>query len=130
VIIHQMHINDLHASRYLKRERGGKLRLYSPRVSEINVSPTLYRYSQIYRFLVTNLASRYSKDELKAAAADSLRRMREHARLKGIRYHVLLFPILEPLAGWNPYDRETHDYLLKVGQELGLDVVDLLPVSE
>ena len=130
VIIHQMHINDLHASRYLKRERGGKLRLYSPRVSETNVNPTLYRYSQIYRFVVTNFGSRYTKDELKTAAANSLHRMRGYTRQNGIRYHLVLFPMLEPLASWSAYDRETRDYILRVGEELELDVVDLQPVSE
>jgi len=128
-IIHQMHINDLQASRQLFR-RDGTTKLYSPRVTEVTINPVLYRYSHLYRFLVANLASRYSKDELKASAVESLRRMRDYARQNGIAYHLVLFPMLEPLADWTAYDRETRDYLLNAARRLELDVIDLQPVAE
>jgi len=128
-IIHQMHINDLQATRQLFH-RDGATRLYSPRVTEVTVNPVLYRYSQLYRILVANLASRYSKDELKASAVESLRRMRDYARQNGIAYHLVLFPMLEPLADWTAYDRETRDYLLNAARLLDLDVIDLQPVAE
>jgi hypothetical protein len=56
--------------------------------------------------------------------------MRDYTQANGIAYHLVLFPILEPLASWNAYDRDTHDDLLRIARELGLEMVDLLPVSE
>jgi len=129
-IIHQMHISNLNARRQLMRPRDGTIRLYSPRVTEVTINPTLYKHSQIYRFLIANLASRFSKDELKASAVESLRRMGDYARDNGIAYHLVLFPVLEPLANWTAYDRETRDYLLNAARTLGLDVIDLDPVAE
>ena len=129
-IIHQMHINDLQASSQLMRARDRTIGLYSPKVTEANINPTLYRYSHIYRFLVAKVASQYSKDELKASAAESLRRMRDYVQDNGIAYQLVLFPVLEPLANWTAYDRETRDYLLNVARKLELDVIDLQPVAE
>lgn len=126
-IIQQMHINDLHPTRYLMRQHDGTVRSYSPRLREVDINPILYQYSQLYRFLIANLSSRYSKNELKAAAVDSLRRMRDYTRQNGIPYYLVLFPILQPLNDWTAYDRETRDYLLNVARELGRVLINAQP---
>jgi hypothetical protein len=130
VIVHQMHINDLQASRLVLRDRSGTVKIYSPRLKPVDVNQTLYRYSQLYRFILANFRSRASKEELQTAASDALRRMRDYTRANGIAYHLVLFPILEPLASWTAYDKDTRDYLLRITRELGLDTVDLSAVSD
>ena len=130
VIIHQMHINDLQASRMALRGRDGTVRIYSPRVKPVDVNQALYQYSQTYRFAVGNLMSRQSKEELKTASFDSLRRMRDYTRENGITYHLILFPSLQPFASWRGYDKETRDYLLGIARELQLEAIDLQPVAE
>lgn len=130
VIIHQMHINDLQASRIALRGRDGTVRIYSPRVKPVDVNQALYQYSQTYRFAVGNLMSRQSKEELKTASFDSLRRMRDYTRENGITYHLILFPSLQPFVSWRAYDKETRDYLLGIARELQLEAIDLQPVAE
>lgn len=129
-IIHQFHINDFHASRLLLRGRDGTVRIYSPRLKPVDVNQTLYRYSQLYRFLLANFLTRYSKEELRTEAFQSLQKMRDYAQANGIAYHLLLFPILEPYASWKTYDKDTRDDLLRIARELEVEMVDLLPVSE
>ena len=43
---------------------------------------------------------------------------------------LVLFPILEPLANWTAYDRQTREYLLDAAEKLELVVIDIQPVAE
>jgi hypothetical protein len=130
VIVHQLHVNDLFPSSYPVRTGDGKVRIYSPRVRTVEVNQTLYRYSQLYRFLFAQLSSKPSKDELKDAAFKALQTMRDYTRDNGITYYLVFFPTLQPLAEWTAYDKDTLDYLTRVVRELGLDVVELQDVAE
>jgi len=130
-IVHQWHINDLRSSRWLMRGSDGRVRIYSHKSQpEDEVDQWLYQNSQLYRFWIANFRSRFSSDELHAAAVDALRRMRAYTREHGIAYHAILFPVMEPLSKWPQYDKQAHADLLKFARDLEIPIVDLTPVSE
>src|SRR6185312_9693074 len=131
VVIHQMHVNDLRASRWVVRDKtDGTVKIYSPRNNPQNVNMWLYSHSHLYRFYVANLQSRNTEDELESAALESLRKMRDYTRANGIDYYVYLFPILEPYSQWSQFDKSSREHLLEMSKQLGLGTVDLLPVAE
>jgi len=129
-IVHQLHINDLQPTTLVVRGRDGRVRSYSPRMKPASVNAWLYRHSQIYRFYILQFRSRFSQDELRAAAYDALRKMRDYARERKIAYHVFLFPNLAPYEEWSAHDKASRDYLLRISGELGLGTVDLWPLAE
>jgi hypothetical protein len=130
VIVHQMHVNDLQPSNLIVRFRDGSIRSYSPRNKPEDVNYWLYRYSQIYRFFVLEFRSRFSQDEIRKAAFESLRRLRDYARDNGIELHVFLSPALTPIDTWPAQERAAREYLLRIADELGLKPIDLWPVAE
>jgi len=130
LIVHQFHVNDLQSSRFAGRGSDGTVRMYSPRLKPIDVNPTLYRHSHLYRFALANLQLRFSKDEMKKATLEAVQRMRAYARERGIPYHVVLFPMLAPKERWVEYDLDTYAFYRRLARDLEIDVVDLWPVAE
>lgn len=131
LILHQWHLNDLRSSRLMMKGRDGKVRIYSHKSQpQDEVDQWLYQTSQLYRFWIANFRSRFSSDELHAAAVDALQRMRIYTREHAIPYHAILFPVMEPLAKWPGYDKQARADLLKIAQELEIPLLDLTPVSE
>jgi hypothetical protein len=129
-IFHTLHVNDLVATRLAYRNRDGVLSFHSPKAKPQNINASLYRHSQLYRFLISRLHASLSQDELRRAAFESLRQLRDYAQRHGIAYHTVLFPVLKPLADWSDYDKASREYLLSMTRELQLGTVDLLPVAE
>jgi hypothetical protein len=130
VIVHQIHINDLGLFAGVVRVRAGEVKIFSPRLKPIDINAALYRYSHLYRLYLASVRARHTDHELKQAAFESLRRMRDYAREHGIAYHVYIFPILLPLAKWSDADLDARRFLMDASHQLGLEMIDLWPVAE
>ena len=129
-IIQILHVNDLQSTPIAYRDDRGRLNVYAINATRENLNVWLFQNSHIYRSLVTLMVPRLDINDLTDQATLSLLRMREYARNKGISYEIAVFPILAPYRDWSTQERDAHRILMQAAKDLGLDPVDLLPVSE
>lgn len=130
MIFHTIHVNDLYSTKLINRNSDGSLSIHARNANPQNINKFLYRHSQLFRFLIMRFYLKVGQDELLTEAKKSMRQLKDYMQEKGIAYHATLFPILEPYQEWSSYDKKSRDQLLAMFGELGLNIVDLLEISE
>jgi hypothetical protein len=129
-IVHTIHVNDLQSTPIAFRDEDGKLHVYALNTSRQIISPTLYKFSHLYRLAVASTFPRRGLQELATDARLSLARMVQYAKENSTPYYIVIFPILSAYRNWSEHEKTSHMLLLQMCKELEIDLVDLLPVLD
>lgn len=129
-IIHQVHGNDLRATPIVFRDQTGTLNAYLTNSPRQHVNQWLFQHSYLYRIGLAAFLSQAAESDGFAEARDSFARMADFAARHGIRYDVVLFPILAPEAALSPTDRRDWQALERACRETVSQCVSLLPVLD
>lgn len=127
-IIHQVHGNDLQATAIAFRDDTGTLNAYSLSVPKQWVNEWLFRHSYVYRLALAATLARQGAETTFDEARDNFRTMAAFAARRGIRYDVVLFPVL--FADHQLSAAERRDWLIleRACHDAVRHCISLLPV--
>lgn len=127
-VILTFHNNDYETTPIVFLDRDGNMVLYSPFVPRRLVNAWLFRKSHLYRHLLGVLIAR-SKDHGHAGIAaeirDGLDSFGRELAGHGIRFSVLVHPVLNPRDAWLEQEVTNHETVLGILDELGIQHFDL-----
>lgn len=129
-IIHQVHGNDLRATPIAFRDETGTLNVYLLNSSRQYVNRWLFQHSFLYRIGLAVFLSRTTESDTLQEARDNFARMAAFAAERGIKYDVVLFPILVSQDALYRDDRRDWLALEKACREVVQHCVSLLPVLD
>lgn len=129
-IIHQVHGNDLRATPIAFRDETGTLNVYLLNSSRQYVNQWLFQHSFLYRIGLAVLLSHTTESDTLQEARDNFARMAAFAAARGIRYDVVLFPILLSQDALYRDDRRDWLALERACREVVQNCVSLLPVLD
>jgi hypothetical protein len=127
-IIHQVHGNDLQATPIVFRDETGILNAYRLNAPKQYVNEWLFQISYLYRLGLAVFLSQGMESHSFLDARDDFSKMATFAVSHGIRYDVVLFPILSPQPALPPEERRDWDILERACREVVSHCVSLLPV--
>lgn len=129
-IVHQVHGNDLRATPIAFRDEAGTLNVYLLNSSRQYVNQWLFQHSFLYRIGLAVFLSHTTDSDTLQETRDNFVRMAAFAAKRGIKYDVVLFPILLPQDALYRDDRRDWQALEKACREVVQHCVSLLPVLD
>lgn len=126
-VILTFHNNDFGTVPVAFVDARGNFVVCEPGRRTTRISRWLFLHSHLYRralHLFTEVW--FFRDEFVAETAASLARLRDRLRADGIRFTVLVHPVLKPQAAWTDLERRNHRDALALMRRLGLRHYDLL----
>lgn len=120
-IVLTFHNNDFRATPLALRENG-KLKVYEPGMT---INPWLFEKSYLYRW-----AWPRTEQGDRQMRAEQVRESLQAFQNSGVRFSVILLPILKPYDKWDEAERWARDRSLEYLNELKIRYFDLLPVLE
>lgn len=129
-IIHQVHGNDLRATPVAFRDETGTLNVYLLNSSRQYVNQWLFQHSFLYRIGLAIFVSQTTESDTLQEARNNFARMAAFAAERGIKYDVVLFPILLSQEALYRDDRRDWLALEKACREVVQHCVSLLPVLD
>lgn len=129
-IIHQVHGNDLRATPIAFRDENGALNVYQLNSPKQYVNLWLFQNSYFYRVGLAVFLSRITEADTLREARNNFARMAAFAAERGIKYDVVLFPILLSQDALRRDDRSDWKILERACRETVQHCVSLLPVLD
>ena len=129
-IIHTLHINDFTSTPIAFRGNDGLFNVYSLKFKKSNMNIWLFKNSHIYRFIIAYTLRRKDDSDLHKETLVAIQKMQNHAKEAGIRYDVVIFPLLSLYDNWSAWDKNAHESFISILKNLKIDYVDLLPISQ
>jgi hypothetical protein len=127
-IIHQVHGNDLQATPITFRDETGALNVYALNAPKQYVNQWLFQNSYLYRLALAVLVAHRTEASTVDEARTDFDKMVRYTDRHGIRYDVVLFPILSPQSDLSQQERRDWNILETSCNEIVLHCVSLLPV--
>jgi len=134
-VVLTFHNNDFAVTPVAFVDRDGAFSVYEPQQDVGRVAPWLLQHSQLYRHYLRWRLSRPTPGgggtaSRAAETQASLARLRDRLQHDGVRFTVVLFPILEPYGAWSEREQESRRLALAMFQALGVQFFDLLEPME
>jgi hypothetical protein len=131
-VILTMVVNDLETTPLLFMSEG-KFVLIAPNLPRSEVNGWLFKYSFLYRRLVSRRVSRQADKfrlQIRNELIDSLRTLRDELRHDNIGFSILVLPLLAP-ADADPHATATHRDFVSIASSLNIRCFDLAaPVAD
>jgi len=131
-VVLTLHNNDLRATPVAFRDAQGRFVAYDADRPSASPNPWLYQHSRLYRGQNT-LRARCTTRGSEQMLAEIERELGAFARrleARGVRFSVLVLPILAPLENWSQRELRVRAQSLEMLQRLGLRHFDLLAPLE
>lgn len=131
-VVLTLHNNDLRATPVAFRDARGRLIAYDSDRPSATPHPWLYQHSRLYRGQTTLIARcmRRDPDEMLVEIERELGAFARRLEARGVRFSVLVLPILAPLERWSPRELRAREQSLAMLRRLGLRHFDLLEPLE
>jgi hypothetical protein len=129
-IIHTLHINDFTSTPIAFRGNDGLFHVYSLKYKKSNINIWLFKNSHIYRLLIAYTLRGKNDDDFQKETLVALQKMQTHAKDAGIRYDVVIFPLLSLYENWSEWDKKAHESFISILKNLKIDYVDVLPIAQ
>ncbi len=130
-VILTFHINDFETTPIAYFD-GDDFVVYAPHVPARKIWPWLYRHSYLYRRVLGSLLARGIVHG--AGIVEEVRRdlvgLSAELERAGIRFTVLVLPLLKPLDQWQEDERAARVQILEILTEAGIRHIDLLPALQ
>ncbi len=128
-VILTLHNNDFYPTPVVVRDAAGRLVSYEPGRPLNTLNPWLFQNSFLYRKWVQWTATRGRGLEM-AETVRALEGFQQTLAAQGIRFTVLVVPILTPYESWREQERASREQALAALHELGIRHFDLLEPLE
>ena len=122
-VVLTFHNNDFRATPMVVRE-GGQIKVYQP---GLDINPWLFRKSYVYRWAWPKGENHQKREQ---QVVEGLTGFAERLKKDGIRFSVILHPMLKPVSEWKEEETRSRERSLHYFKEYGIRYVDLLPVME
>ncbi|MFA5507277.1 MAG: hypothetical protein WC314_07550 [Vulcanimicrobiota bacterium] len=122
-VVLTFHNNDFRATPLVVRERG-QIKVYQP---GLDINPWLFRKSYVYRWAWPSMEDKPLREQ---QVREGLQEFKSALGAEGIRFTVVLHPMLKPYSEWNDDEIESRENSLRYFEEMDLRVIDLLPTLE
>ena len=130
-VVLTFHLNDFETTPVVFEDKFGALVVYTPQISTRGIGGWLFRRSGLYQLAVRYFyGQRGMWASKRAEIRDSLAELKKILDRDGVGLTVLILPKLVPFRDWTEFDKTCHDEIMAIARELGLNYVDLLPISE
>ena len=127
-VILTFHNNDFETTPIVFLNSQGKMVLFSPFLPRNQVNEVLFRKSYLYRMLIGKSIARRQNEGRKQIVAEvktSLQEFRDILSREGIRFTVLVHPVLLPLEKWAPSEIQNHETVIQILKDLEIRYYDL-----
>jgi hypothetical protein len=122
-VVLTFHNNDFRATPMVVYERG-QIKIYQV---GLEINPWLFKKSYLYRWAWPKAEDRPKREQ---QVVEGLQNFRDALSKKNIRFTVVLHPMLKPQSEWNDDELRSRELSLQYFEEMGIRVIDLLPVLE
>jgi len=132
-VVLTFHNNDFSVTPVAFVDADGAFAVYEPHQRIGRVHPWLLQHSQLYRRYLRWLLATGPTPNPGTRVADtqaSLARLRDRLQRDGIRFTIVLFPILKDYVAWTDSERESRRLALGLFHALGVRFFDLLDPME
>ena len=127
-VILTFHNNDFETTPIVFLNAQGKMVLFSPFLPRNQVNEVLFRKSYLYRMFVGKSIARRqdaAREQIAAEVKSSLQEFQAILSQGGIRFTVLVHPVLLPRDEWAPSEILNHNTALQILKDLGITHFDL-----